>query len=60
MNLAVRHGLGGRDALIIANFIGNKVPMMYTHDGELLSLKRIVWKASSLEFKDPLTDDIQK
>jgi predicted nucleic acid-binding protein len=60
MNLAVRHGLGGRDALIIANFIGNKVPVMYTHDGEFLSLKRIAWKASSLEFKDPLTGDIPK
>lgn len=59
MSLAVKHGLGGRDALIIANFLGNKVPTMYTHDQELLSLKRVTWKSASLGFKDPLKNDVQ-
>jgi predicted nucleic acid-binding protein len=57
MNLAVNHGLGGRDSLIIANFIGNKVPKMYTHDQDLLSLKRITWKTAAIDFKDPLTEE---
>jgi len=41
LDLAVKYGLGGRDSLVIANFITNKVPVMYTHDGELLSLREI-------------------
>jgi len=57
MNLAVKHELGGRDALIIANFIGNKVPKMYTDDQDLLSLKRITWKTATIDFKDPLTNE---
>lgn len=55
LNLAVKYELGGRDALIIANFIGNKVPTMYTHDQALSSSEKISWKALSLTFKDPLT-----
>lgn len=57
MSLAVKHGLGGRDAVIIANFIGNKVPKMYTHDQDLLSLKRITWKTTVIDFKDPLAKE---
>lgn len=55
INLSVRHNLGGRDALIIANFLANKVPTVYTHDRELLKLQKISWRKSSLTFKDPLT-----
>jgi predicted nucleic acid-binding protein len=40
LNLAPQHKLGGRDALIIANFIANKVPTIYTHDQELLVRKK--------------------
>jgi predicted nucleic acid-binding protein len=54
LNLSVKHELGGRDALIIANFISNKVPVIYTHDDELLKLKRIAWKNSQVTFQDPL------
>ena len=32
LNLSVQHKLGGRDALIIANYIANKIPTLYTHD----------------------------
>jgi len=28
--------------------------MMLAHDRELLSLNRITWRGSSVEFKDPL------
>lgn len=54
--LAVQHRLGGRDSLIIANFLLNKVPTVYTHDQELLTLKRINWKNLHIVFKDPLTE----
>ena len=40
LNLATQYKLGGRDALIIANFIANKISTFYTHDQELLALKK--------------------
>jgi predicted nucleic acid-binding protein len=58
LNLSVKHNLGGRDALIIANFLTNKVPVVYTHDQELLKLKKLSWKTFSVTFKDPLTQTI--
>jgi hypothetical protein len=52
--LAMQHKLGGRDALIMANFIVNKVPAICTHDQELLARKKISWKDFHVVFKDPL------
>jgi predicted nucleic acid-binding protein len=54
LNLSVKHKLGGRDALIIANFLANKVPTIYTHNQELLKLQKLSWKKFRLTFKDPL------
>jgi predicted nucleic acid-binding protein len=54
LNLSIQHGLGGRDALMIANFLMNKVPIMYTHDQELIRLEKISWKRSAMVFKDPV------
>jgi len=54
LNLAVKHELGGRDALIIANFVANKVPTLCTHDQDFLALEKISWKNFHLVFKDPL------
>ncbi len=58
LNLSVKHNLGGRDALIIANFLANQTPIMYTHDKELLKHQKITWKNNNLTFKDPLTQKI--
>jgi predicted nucleic acid-binding protein len=58
LNLSVKHNLGGRDALIIANFLANKVHTIYTHDEELLKLQKLSWKNSRVTFKDPLTGTI--
>ena len=55
LNLSVQHKLGGRDSLIVANFLANHTPIMYTHDKELLKLQKITWKNTNLTFKDPLT-----
>ena len=35
LDLAVRHSLGGRDSLILANLMANNVPVIYTHDKDL-------------------------
>jgi len=56
LNLATKHELGGRDALIIANFVANKVPTIYTHDQDLLALEKISWRNLHLVFKDPLNE----
>jgi len=54
LNLAVKHNLDGRDALIAANYIANKTPIIYTHDKTLLKLQKITWKNTNLTIKDPL------
>jgi predicted nucleic acid-binding protein len=54
LNLSVKHNLGGRDALITANYLANKIPIMYTHDKQLLKLEKITWKNTNLIYKDPL------
>jgi len=54
LDLAVNYGLGGRDSLILANFIMNRVPVMYTHDDELLLLEKVEWKGFTIRLVDPL------
>lgn len=56
LNLSMQYDLGGRDALIIANFLANKIPVMLTHDKPLLKIKKITWKNTNIAFKDPLTE----
>jgi len=56
LNISVQHKLGGRDALIVANFLANQIPAMYTHNKELLKLEKITWKNTELTFKDPLLE----
>jgi predicted nucleic acid-binding protein len=55
LSLSIQHKLDGRDALIIANFLANSIPAIYTHDKELLKLKEITWRTRKIDFKDPLT-----
>jgi predicted nucleic acid-binding protein len=57
LNLSIQHKLGGRDALIIANFLSNKVSTICTHDQELLALQKIPWKNFYITFKDPLSEN---
>jgi len=54
LDLAVEQKLGGRDALIIANFLTNKIPIIYTHDQDLLALSKISWRNFHLTPQDPL------
>ena len=54
LNLAVRYSLGGRDSLIIANSIVNKVPKLLTHDSELTRMRSVSWRDRTMKFEDPI------
>ena len=54
LDLAAHRGLGGRDALILANFLSNDAYVLYSHDKELLALGRIARKNWSMRVEDPL------
>jgi len=54
LHLSVQYNLGGRDALIIANYTENQTPILYTHDNGLLKLQKITHKNTNLIIKDPL------
>lgn len=54
LDLAPRYKLGGRDALIIANFLANDVSRLYTNDGDLLDLRKVKWRKAEISFDNPL------
>lgn len=55
LKLAVNLGIGGRDSLILANFLDNKAGKLYTHDGDLLRLGKVSIDGYSLLIEDPIT-----
>jgi predicted nucleic acid-binding protein len=54
LDISVQYKLGGRDSLIIANFLANQTPTFYTHDKTLLKHQKITYKNTNLTIKDPL------
>jgi predicted nucleic acid-binding protein len=56
LHVSVQYNLGGRDALIIANYLANQIPAFYTHDKGLLKHQKIVYKNTNLTIQDPLND----
>ncbi len=54
LDLAARLNLGGRDPLILANFMANEVQVLYSHDDTLTKLGRVSWKNSTIKIEDPL------
>jgi len=54
MSLAERYVLGGRDSLILANFLANKVLEVYTHDSELLRVGEVEWRGQTIRMVDPV------
>ncbi len=54
LDISIRYKLGGRDALIIANFLANQTPILYTHDKQLLRHQKITFKNAHLKIIDPL------
>ena len=56
LNIAAQNNLGGRDALITANFIANKIPIVLTHDQDLIIKEKVAWKNFQIRFRDPLNN----
>ena len=54
LRLAVKHGLGGRDALIIGCYAINGITRMLTHDEQLLRLGIVKFEKYRMRFEDPV------
>jgi predicted nucleic acid-binding protein len=53
-SLAQMHDLGGRDSLILANYVCNGISAMYTHDGALLKMNGVTVRKRELTLEDPI------
>ena len=53
LNIAIEYHLGGRDALIAANFIAGKIRECRTFDEKLLELKKVRQGRSVISFAPP-------
>jgi len=51
LELAVRHHIGGRDALILASLLGARISEFFTFDGDLIALKRVRFGKATLVIK---------
>jgi predicted nucleic acid-binding protein len=56
LNIAGKYELGGRDSLMLANFLSNNVPEVYTHDSELLRIGQVEWRGLTTKIIDPLVE----
>ncbi len=56
LGLAERYELGGRDSLILANYMVNRIPIVYTHDSELLDIGVLEWRNHRMKLTDPLLE----
>ena len=54
MSLAEKYELGGRDSLILANFLANRVVEMQTHDSSVLRLGEVSWRGRKMKLADPV------
>ena len=57
--LANKYELGGRDSLILSNYLLNNIAEMYTHDRRICELRKVVLRDKELSLSDPLTEDIE-
>jgi predicted nucleic acid-binding protein len=51
LHIATRHGLGGRDALILANFLAAGITELVTLDDKLINLKRVAYGRRSMSIR---------
>jgi len=51
--LAVKYGLGGRDALILANFLSSNILNIVTFDQDLIKLKSVSHGKRTLKIQSP-------
>ena len=57
LDLATKMNLGGRDSLIIASYLYNRIPEIYSHDEELVKLGKVSFKGRHIRMVDPLKAD---
>ena len=53
LHLAVKHGLGGRDALILANLLVSNILNMVTLDQDLIKLESVNYRSKVLKIRSP-------
>ena len=51
LHIATRHGLGGRDALILANFLAAGITELVTLDDKLINLKRVAYGRRAMSIR---------
>jgi predicted nucleic acid-binding protein len=54
VHLANKYEIGGRDALILSNYLFNNISQMQTHDHRILDLGKISVREKELVFNDPV------
>ena len=59
LDLAAKMNLGGRDSLILACYLQHHVPQIYSHDQELVRLRKITAKGTETRITDPLKPKTQ-
>lgn len=53
ISLANKYDLGGRDSLILSNYLFNSVPRMFTHDQHIAELEKVSIGEKELGLSDP-------
>lgn len=56
LEIGASYGLGGRDSLILANFLFNSIERMITFDMELLDVMEILIEGKRLVIEPPIDD----
>jgi len=54
MQLATKINLGGRDSLIIGCYLHGGVPEIYSHDEDLVKLRKVSLKGKQTRILDPI------
>lgn len=58
LNLTVQYRMGSRDALITGCYMHYGIEKLLTHDNDLLKLKSINFKGRTIQFTDPLSNNL--
>lgn len=54
LRIAEENNLGGRDSLVVANYLSARITTLYTHDEELTRIKKVKWKQLEITVEDPV------
>ena len=59
LKIAESYDLGGRDSLIIANYLLNGIEGMFTHDEEIKGIGEVRWRRGRIRFIDPVPAELE-